>query len=187
MLSSRIRLLASAGILCGALTAATVGGAFAAPASGPPTPNFATTTNVAPEAQATPTTGTAHAHRTKPSLMQGILTRVATLLGITPAALDHQIAQGQTIAQVAAANGKSATDVQSALMANLQGHLDKAVAAGKITSAKEAEILKNAPQHITKLLDANLTSALKRVTTYRYHVTTRPGQGSPTAPATSTP
>src|SRR5947209_2828938 len=123
MIFSRVRLLASAGILGGAITAATVGGAFASPVASPTTFNAAAAAAVAPatpSAQTTPTARPAQAKSDHHLSPREVFGHVAKLLGVTPTELKTDLSQGQTLAQVAAAHGTSADQVQTSVLAELK-------------------------------------------------------------------
>ncbi len=62
---------------------------------------------------------------------------VATYLGLTPAQLGDQLKSGKSLAQVAAAQGKTVDGLKAAILAAAKTRLDKAVAAGKLTAAQE--------------------------------------------------
>jgi urease accessory protein UreF len=78
----------------------------------------------------------------------------ASYLGITTAQLLSDLQSGQTLAQVASAtSGKSADGLIAALVSSETQELDAAVAAGKLTSAQEQELLANLQQHVTDLVN----------------------------------
>ncbi len=69
---------------------------------------------------------------------------VATI-GIEPQALKDAVKGGQTVGQVADANGSSAQAVVDAVVAALEGKVDAAVAAGTIDSARAAKVKERIP------------------------------------------
>jgi hypothetical protein len=70
-----------------------------------------------------------------------IATAIAGDLGISTGELRSDLATGQTLAQIAAANDESLAGLEQAIMKAAQGRLDRAVAAGKLTSAQESALL----------------------------------------------
>src|SRR5581483_2958410 len=126
MFSSRVRLLASTVLLGGALTFTSIGGAFAAPVS----PDASTTPVATTTSQTTPPTAR---HIVQHRIFSGILKPVADLFGVSPRTVVQQLLQGKTLAQIAGTYGKSANDVETALMGSLKARLDHLVAIGKIT------------------------------------------------------
>ena len=75
------------------------------------------------------------------SFMQQYLTAAASALGITEAQLQSDLAAGQSLSQVAAAQHVSEADFRSRLIANLKPLLDGAVTNKRLTTAQEQEIL----------------------------------------------
>ena len=78
----------------------------------------------------------------------GPLSVAATYLGLTTDALRTQLAAGKSLADVAAAQNKSVSGLEDALLANLKSDLDADVTAGRITSDRETQILANAKTQI---------------------------------------
>ena len=79
----------------------------------------------------------------------GDLTAAASYLGVTTAVLQTDLQGGQTLAQVATAQGKTVDGLVSALVAAEKTHLDADVTAGKITAAQETTIESTLTQRIT--------------------------------------
>ena len=77
------------------------------------------------------------------------LTAAATYLGVTTSVLQTDLEGGQTLAQVATAQGKTVDGLVAALVAAEKTHLDADVAAGKITAAQETTIESTLTQRIT--------------------------------------
>jgi len=156
---TRLKVLAAAGILCGGIGAAAVGGAFAAPAPGlaldaSPTP---TATGASPSAS--PTAHPRWGGR-GPMIARfgGInLQSIATYLGMNVTDLRSALSSGQTLAQVAQAHGKSASDLKTYLHNQLKARLDQEVAAGRITADRENALLSNADARFDQLINANLS------------------------------
>lgn len=78
---------------------------------------------------------------------------VASTLGLTADEVRTAIEGGQTIADLAAANGSSADNVIDALVAALKTHLDEEVAAGDHTQAEADQILADATTRITDFVN----------------------------------
>jgi len=78
---------------------------------------------------------------------------VATIIGIDVGDLVDALRDGSTIAEVAAANGSSATAVVNALVAEANEHIDEAVAEGRIPAEDAAEIKANAAERITDMVN----------------------------------
>jgi hypothetical protein len=77
----------------------------------------------------------------------------ATYLGLTPSELRAQIEGGKTLAQVAAAQGKSVAGLEAAILAGARQELDRAVAAGKLTAAQEQEMLSRLQSHLDDIVN----------------------------------
>ncbi len=78
---------------------------------------------------------------------------VTTYLGITPGTLRSDLASGKTIAQITSTASKSLSGLESAVSAAIKTKLDKAVSAGKITSAEEAKVLSAVSSRLSKLVN----------------------------------
>jgi uncharacterized protein YidB (DUF937 family) len=79
---------------------------------------------------------------------------VATFLGISQSDLRTALQNGQTLAQVAQAHGKSAADLTTFLTNQLKTRLDQAVAAGRITSQQETTQLAQASSRISQMINS---------------------------------
>jgi len=77
----------------------------------------------------------------------------AGYLGLTRAALDRQLRGGKTLAQVARAQGKSLSGLESALVDATRSALDRAVTNGRLTSAQRDDILRGLQQHLADLVN----------------------------------
>jgi len=78
---------------------------------------------------------------------------VAEFIGITPEELRDAVVGGQSVAQVAEANGVSAADLAAYLLDELTTRVNEAVADGKIDQARADEILANAPAKIDEKIN----------------------------------
>jgi len=71
----------------------------------------------------------------------GALPAAASYLGLSRAQLLEQLAAGKSLAQLAAARGKSVAGLEQAITAATRARLDKLLAAKLITSAQEQQLL----------------------------------------------
>jgi hypothetical protein len=79
---------------------------------------------------------------------------VATYLGISESDLRVALQNGQTLAQVAQAHGKTAADLKTFLTNQLKTRLDQDVAAGRITSQQETDRLSQSSSRIDQLINS---------------------------------
>jgi hypothetical protein len=91
-----------------------------------------------------PVPGTAHA---------GPLDPAATYLGMTVSDLQAALKSGKTLADEAAAKGKTVDGLVQALLAPVKTELDKRVTAGDITAAQETTILNDQTTHLTDFVN----------------------------------
>jgi ribosomal protein S20 len=68
------------------------------------------------------------------------MTAAASYLGLSAAQLQTDIQNGQTLAQIAKANGKSVDGLVAAMSAQVKKTLDTAVAQGVLTQAQATQI-----------------------------------------------
>jgi hypothetical protein len=80
-------------------------------------------------------------------------TAAATYLGLAPDELRTQLENGKTLAQIAAAQGKSLDGLKAAILAGANDQLDQAVAAGKVTAAQEQTMLDRLKEHLDDLVN----------------------------------
>ena len=86
---------------------------------------------------------------------------LATCLGVATADdLRTAIADGQSLAQIGADNGKSRDDVKACVTGPLQERLDQAVADGKIDQAKADQITQHLTVRLDDLIDGTGTGGL---------------------------
>ena len=64
----------------------------------------------------------------------------------------------KTLAQVAAAQGKSVAGLKQALLADAKSHLEQAVKDGEITAAQEQQMLSDLSSHLDDLVNGSLPS-----------------------------
>jgi hypothetical protein len=88
----------------------------------------------------------------------GVLAVAVSYLGLSKATIVTDLKNGQSLADIAnATSGKSESGLVDAYSAALKAKLDAWVAAGKIDTAKENEILSDAVPWITKLVETHFT------------------------------
>ncbi len=79
---------------------------------------------------------------------------IASYLGIMASALQSDLKGGQTLAQVATAQGKTVAGLEAAILADGKSHLDAGVAAGRLTSAEEATMLADLSSHVADIVNS---------------------------------
>ena len=79
---------------------------------------------------------------------------VASYLGVTKAELKTARDNGTSLAQLAAQKGKSVSGLKDAIYADAKAHLDKQVAAGKLTAAQESAMLSGLQSHLDDIVNA---------------------------------
>jgi hypothetical protein len=77
----------------------------------------------------------------------------AGYLGVTAQQLRSDLRSGQTLAEIAATNGKSTAGLEQAVESAVQTQLDKAVSAGKLTSQREQTLLANLTTRLATLVN----------------------------------
>ncbi len=77
----------------------------------------------------------------------------ATYLGLTADQIRTELESGKTLAQIAAAQGKTADGLVQAILSAQQSNLDKLVAAGKLTADQEKTIDARLQKMITNLVN----------------------------------
>jgi hypothetical protein len=85
-------------------------------------------------------------------LMAGI-DDVATYLGLKPAALVTQLRAGKSLADIAAAQGKTVSGLKTAITDAATKQLDAAVAAGKLTKEQETKVLAGLSDHLDDIVN----------------------------------
>jgi len=74
------------------------------------------------------------------SFSTGALAPLTTYLGISSSALQSELGKGETLAQIATAQGRSVEGIVTAMLAARKTELDQEVAAGRLTAAHEQQI-----------------------------------------------
>jgi polyhydroxyalkanoate synthesis regulator phasin len=86
----------------------------------------------------------------------GKLDAAATYLGLTEAELRERLANGDTLAEVAKAEGKSVDGLVQALVKAARKTIDDAVADGRLTQARANELKADLEERITDLVNGEL-------------------------------
>ena len=81
------------------------------------------------------------------------LDAAAAYLGLSATELRTRLQSGKTLAEIAKAQGKTADGLVTALVADEKKELDAAVSAGRLTQAQADEMLANAKQRFTDLVN----------------------------------
>ena len=84
----------------------------------------------------------------------GSIEAVASYLGLTKAELRTARESGTSLAQLATQQGKSVSGLKQAIYDAAKADLDKAVAAGHITSAQETTMLSGLQSHLDDLVNS---------------------------------
>jgi hypothetical protein len=84
----------------------------------------------------------------------GSIEAVADYLGLTKTELRTARENGTTLAQLATQQGKSVSGLKQAIYDAAKADLDKAVAAGRITSAHETSMLSRLQSHLDDMVNS---------------------------------
>lgn len=84
------------------------------------------------------------------------LDAAAAFLGITEAELKERVRDGETLAEIAQAEGKTRAGLVDTLVAAAKERLDEEVAEGDLTPAQRAEILEGVESRIEDAVDGEL-------------------------------
>src|SRR6266536_5441053 len=84
----------------------------------------------------------------------GSIEAVADYLGLTKAELRTARENGTSLAQLAAQQGKSVSGLKQAIYDAAKADLDKAVTAGRITSAQETTMLSDLQSHLDDMVNS---------------------------------
>ena len=86
----------------------------------------------------------------------GLLTAASTYLGLDKATIVADLKAGQSLAQIAVAQKKTADGLVAALLAPVKLHLDAAVAANRLSAAQETAVLSRLQTAVTTLVNTAL-------------------------------
>jgi hypothetical protein len=79
---------------------------------------------------------------------------IATYLGLTGDQIRADLTSGETLAQIATAQGKTVAGLEAAIVADAKSHLDAAVTAGKLTAAQETTMLADLSSHVAEIVNS---------------------------------
>jgi hypothetical protein len=82
----------------------------------------------------------------------GMLTYVASVLGVTPAVLQADLQAGQTLLQIAGSKYASADDLATALLAPVKTKLDKATSSNKLSATQAGTLYTQAHAAVATLV-----------------------------------
>lgn len=82
--------------------------------------------------------------------------QVAEFLELTPEEMREALAEYDTLADLAAANGSSGDELVAFLIDKVEEHLAQAVADGRITQEEADEKLADAEEHITDMVNSDI-------------------------------
>jgi hypothetical protein len=155
MLPNRLKIVAATGLLIGGLGAAALPRAFAdqLPDTSP-AQNAAAAVATATPVPATPGSTTAPNGKAPGWRGGANFTALAQFFGISTTDLQTAFRNGQNLADIGAAHGKSTADLKAFLTAQLKTRLDAAVAAGKMTSQQEQDALSRASSKLDQMINA---------------------------------
>jgi hypothetical protein len=88
---------------------------------------------------------------------RGLVASVAGYLGVTAQQLKTELVAGKSLAQVATEHGKTVAGLEQAITAAVKSRLDRAVAAGLISTQTERTILARLGSHLGQILDHSFT------------------------------
>ena len=80
---------------------------------------------------------------------------IAAFLGLSQSDLRADLQSGRTLAQIATAQGKTESGLETAIVADAKSHLDAEVAAGTITAAQGASRLADLQSHVDDMVNSN--------------------------------
>jgi hypothetical protein len=105
-----------------------------------------------PSGFALPGFGFGHANRGVLMPHGQVIDAAASYLGLSASALDDQLAQGNSLADVANGQGKSVDGLKQAILSAVQSDLDSAVKNGRLTSSQRDQVLSNFKSRLDKLV-----------------------------------
>jgi hypothetical protein len=86
----------------------------------------------------------------------GSLDAAADFLGVTEAQLKERLRAGETLAEIAQAEGETRGSLVSALVAAAKAHLDEEVAEGDLTPARRTQLLATLESRIQDAVDGEI-------------------------------
>lgn len=96
----------------------------------------------------------ASGHQTKPASQKGndLVSYVASVEGVTPAALKQRLEAGETLFQIAGSKYASPNDLATALLARFKTRLDSAVSKGTVPATAATIVYNRLHQRVAKLV-----------------------------------
>ena len=91
----------------------------------------------------------------------GLFRTAADYLKLTPQALLEQLRAGKSLAEIAADRGKSVDGLKQAILAAVKTHLDKRIAAGRLSADQKQAILAKLGARLDVLLNRSWTGKNK--------------------------
>ena len=85
-----------------------------------------------------------------------VMVEALEFLGVTPEEAREALGEGQKLAELAEANGSSAEELVAFLLGEIEEHVAQGVADGKITEEQQAEILENAEERLTAMVNGEI-------------------------------
>ena len=119
----------------------------------------AQTTGGSSTSPSTPAPNGSTKHRGHPRVALAVVGVSAKTLGVKPRDLVTALCGGQTLEAVAGQHGKSAQDLETALVQAADQRIDKAQQSGKIDATKAATLKTSAQARVTKLVTSYHPSA----------------------------
>ena len=92
-------------------------------------------------------------HKPYPRVQGLIVDSAATVLGMEKEALVEELRSGQSLAEVAEAQGMSVGDFKTALLAQVQANLNAKVAAGDLTQEQADRIFEEIEEYIDRIVN----------------------------------
>jgi len=90
-----------------------------------------------------------------------VMDAAAEYIGISETALATARHSGKSLAQIAVDHGKTVAGLEQALVAAFKANLDKAVSAGRITSAQATQALANFRAHVATAINRTATGPMR--------------------------
>jgi hypothetical protein len=88
------------------------------------------------------------------SFSAGVLAPLTTYLGISSSALQSELGKGETLAQIAKAQGRSVEGLVTAMLAARKSELDREVSAGRLTATQEQQIESSEAKRVRNFVNA---------------------------------
>ena len=86
----------------------------------------------------------------------GFFGAAASYLGLSNQEIFSRLQNGQSLADIAKAQGKSVSGLEDAIVKDASSKLQNAVDAGKLTTAQKNDILSNLRSHVSDIVNGNM-------------------------------